>query len=46
VLVELLRDEEKRRRLSARGREWAVRQFSIEAHVASLIALYNSLGVR
>lgn len=42
-LVELACDPERRHRLGARGREWAAAQFSIEAHIAGLLRLYESL---
>jgi glycosyltransferase involved in cell wall biosynthesis len=42
-LEELARDPERRAHVAARAREWAARQFSIEAHVAALRRLYESL---
>ena len=44
VILELLNDEVERARLCVRGREWAAREFSIEAHIASLLHLYESLS--
>ena len=43
VLVELARDAEGRARLAARARARATRQFSIEAHIESLLQLYGRL---
>jgi glycosyltransferase involved in cell wall biosynthesis len=43
VLVGLANDAGGRARLPARAREWATRQFSIEAHIAGLIQLYGRL---
>lgn len=43
-LVELSEDRETRLALGAAGREWAARQFSIEAHVAALRELYGGLA--
>lgn len=43
VLVELARDPQRRALLGAAGREWAARQFSIEAHISRLRELYEML---
>lgn len=42
-LVELAREPERRALLAARAKEWAARQFGIEAHIAALLRLYESL---
>jgi glycosyltransferase involved in cell wall biosynthesis len=42
-LIELCRDEHRRGELAGKGRAWATSQFSIEAHIASLIKLYNQI---
>ncbi len=42
-LTELARESGQRARLAARAREWATRQFGIEAHIAALLRLYESL---
>lgn len=42
-LLELVEDGERRRTFGELGREWAHRQFGIEAHLASLRELYESL---
>jgi glycosyltransferase involved in cell wall biosynthesis len=44
VLLRLIRDEEERARLASRARAWAGRQFNIEAHIASLLRLYDGLA--
>jgi glycosyltransferase involved in cell wall biosynthesis len=43
VLIELANGAEGRARLASRAREWATRQFSIEAHIESLMQLYSRL---
>jgi glycosyltransferase involved in cell wall biosynthesis len=43
-LIQLTSDREARARLSASARNWAIRQFSIETHIANLLRLYESLG--
>jgi glycosyltransferase involved in cell wall biosynthesis len=43
-LIELSLDPALRVNLGAKGRDWAMHQFSIEAHIASLLKLYESLG--
>ncbi len=43
-LIELVADPESRTSLAAAAREWATSQFSIEAHIANLSRLYNSLS--
>ena len=43
-LLELVGDVERRARLGASGREWALRQFGITAHLAALRELYGSLA--
>jgi glycosyltransferase involved in cell wall biosynthesis len=43
-LIELAGDPVRRVNLGAKGREWAMRQFSIEAHIANLLKVYESLS--
>ena len=43
-LSQLVADPESRSRLAAAARQWAMSQFSIEAHIANLSRLYNSLS--
>lgn len=43
-LIQLVADPESRSRLAAAARQWAMSQFSIEAHIANLSRLYNSLS--
>lgn len=42
-LTELCRDEHRRNDLGGKGKDWATTHFSIEAHIASLIKLYNQI---
>lgn len=42
-LLELMSDPQRRARLGAQAREWAVQQFSIETHIANLLKLYEAL---
>jgi glycosyltransferase involved in cell wall biosynthesis len=42
-LIQLTADGEYRAQLAASAKEWAVREYSIETHVANLLKLYNSL---
>jgi glycosyltransferase involved in cell wall biosynthesis len=43
-LIEVLNDRTQRARLSSEAKQWAVSQFSIEAHIANLLSLYESLA--
>ncbi len=43
-LIQLVADPESRSRLAVTARQWAMSQFSIEAHIANLSRLYNSLS--
>lgn len=43
-LIQLVADPESRGRLAAAAKSWAMSQFSIEAHIASLLKLYGSLA--
>lgn len=45
-LVELLRDEELRRRIGERGRTWAREKFSLDHHVQAFSELYEKLTRR
>lgn len=45
ALGELLNDSEKRARLGRRGREYAMREFSVEAFRHKLLSLYEQAGV-
>ena len=42
-LMRLCHDERRRRDLGQTGKDWALGQFSIENHIASLIKLYNQI---
>ncbi|MGI9067503.1 MAG: glycosyltransferase family 4 protein [Pyrinomonadaceae bacterium] len=42
-LIELCHDEHRRGELAGMGKAWATSHFSIEAHIASLITLYNQI---
>lgn len=42
-LLELVSDQAGRARLGSQAKEWATQQFSIEAHIANLNRLYESL---
>jgi len=39
--IELLADPDKRRRMGARGREWAVQQYNTERVIPQYIELYQ-----
>ena len=43
-LIGLASDPARRRELGAKGREWASQQFSIQTHIANLIALYDRIA--
>ncbi len=43
-LIALIRDPQKRKELGESGRKWASANFSIDAHLASLKALYQELA--
>ena len=43
-LIQLAGDRETRQRLAAAARQWAMSQFSIEAHIANLTRLYRTLS--
>jgi glycosyltransferase involved in cell wall biosynthesis len=45
-LLRLAVDREHRLRLAASARQWALSQFSIEAHIANLLKLYDSLDTK
>jgi glycosyltransferase involved in cell wall biosynthesis len=42
-LIQLADDRDRRTRLAASAQEWAMTQFSIEAHIANLLKLYGAL---
>lgn len=42
-LIELCHDEQRRSVLAGQGKVWATSHFSIEAHIASLLKLYNQI---
>ena len=43
AIAELLQDQERRRQMGVRGRARACREFSVEAHVRAILAVYESL---
>jgi L-malate glycosyltransferase len=42
-VIQLMDDSEARAKLGSRGKEWALKRFSIETHIASLNELYRSM---
>ncbi len=43
-LIQLAADGEYRARLAVLAKRWAIRQYSIETHIANLLKLYGSLS--